>query len=56
MMLCIAALIVGLVVGYITGWLVRDESTRPLIAPGEAFGTGVPGVAFGKDSANESPQ
>jgi NhaP-type Na+/H+ or K+/H+ antiporter len=38
----IVALAVGLVVGFVLGWLVRDARSRPLLAPGEKFGIGVP--------------
>ena len=38
----IIALAVGLVIGFVFGWLVRDARDRPLIAPGEEFGVGVP--------------
>ena len=36
------ALAVGLVVGFVFGWLVRDSGSRPLVASGEKFGIGVP--------------
>ena len=39
----IIGLVVGLVVGFIIGWLIRDMRERPLRAPGERFGMGVPG-------------
>ncbi len=39
----ILALVVGAVIGFIAGWLVRDTLSRPLIAPGDEFGLGVPG-------------
>ena len=38
----IVVLAVGLVIGFVLGWLVRDARSRPLIAPGEKFGLGVP--------------
>ena len=41
-MFAIVALAVGLVIGFVFGWLVRDAGSRPLIAPGEEFGVGVP--------------
>ena len=42
-MWAIVALGVGLVIGFIFGWLFRDMGSRPLVAPGERFGVGVPG-------------
>ncbi|MFT5448268.1 MAG: NhaP-type Na+/H+ or K+/H+ antiporter [Gammaproteobacteria bacterium] len=41
-MFTIVTLVVGLVIGFVLGWLVRDAQSRPLIAPGEKFGIGVP--------------
>ncbi len=41
-MFAIVTLVVGLVIGFVAGWLVRDARSRPLIAPGEKFGIGVP--------------
>jgi len=41
-MFAIVTLAVGLVIGFVLGWLVRDAQSRPLIAPGEKFGIGVP--------------
>jgi NhaP-type Na+/H+ or K+/H+ antiporter len=38
----IVALAVGLVIGFVLGWLVRDARNRPLIVAGEEFGLGVP--------------
>ena len=38
----ILALAVGMVIGFVFGWLVRDSRARPLLAPGEKFGIGVP--------------
>ena len=40
-MLALGALIAGLAIGFIFGWLVRDEMSRPLTRDG--FGLGVPG-------------
>lgn len=40
-MLALGALIAGLAIGFIFGWLVRDEKSRPLRR--EGFGLGVPG-------------
>ena len=40
-MLAIGTLITGLVVGFVFGWLVRDELNRPLQR--EGIGLGVPG-------------
>ena len=39
-MFAMAALITGLAIGFIFGWLVRDASSRPLAR--EGFGLGVP--------------
>ena len=47
-MFAIVTLVVGLVIGFVFGWLVRDASSRPLIAPGEKFGIGVPS-RFGEE-------
>ena len=33
---------VGLVIGFVAGWLIRDTQSRPLTPPGERFGIGVP--------------
>lgn len=43
-MWALVCLLVGLAIGFIAGWLVRDHlaSGRRLIAPGERFGLGVP--------------
>ena len=41
-MSAVLGLVVGLVIGFIVGWLIRDTQSRPLIAPGERFGVGVP--------------
>ena len=38
----VIGVLVGLVVGFIIGWLIRDTQSRPLRAPGERFGVGVP--------------
>ena len=38
----IVVLAVGLVIGFVLGWLARDARGRVLIAPGEKFGIGVP--------------
>lgn len=40
-MLALGALISGLTIGFIFGWLVRDEMSRPLLR--EGIGLGVPG-------------
>jgi len=40
-MLALGALIAGLAIGFIFGWLVRDEMSRPLAR--EGIGLGVPG-------------
>ena len=40
-MLAFGALIAGLVIGFVFGWLVREETARPLLR--EGFGLGVPG-------------
>ena len=38
----VVGVVVGLVIGFIVGWLIRDARARPLRAPGEGFGIGVP--------------
>ena len=38
----IVALLVGAVLGFVAGWLLRDASSRPLTRPGEQIGVGVP--------------
>jgi hypothetical protein len=38
----VVALGVGLVIGFIAGWLVRDTGERPLTRPGARIGVGVP--------------
>jgi hypothetical protein len=40
-MLALATLATGLVIGFIFGWLVRDEMSRPLRR--EGIGLGIPG-------------
>jgi len=49
-MLALGALITGLVIGFIFGWLVRDEMSRPLARKG--FGLGVPGEWVQAQSAD----
>ena len=39
--MAVVALLVGLALGFIFGWLVRDEMSRPLM--GDEVGIGVPG-------------
>jgi hypothetical protein len=40
--LVMVALGIGVVIGFIAGWLVRDAAERPLTRPGERIGVGVP--------------